>query len=302
MTLCGSPIAFADSSDSNDMGEASSPRKYVSPYYFGPNAFPIPDVLEKTSDKLKLTLALDYYNGGYTYLHPGNEAGGSPSITQGRKGNTTDIMLKANIPLWTSRANLSLWWVVNEWYDDGRHRGSMSGDAYVSIDMQLLEEGRRHPSWTLRAALKSASGGGYDIGRYYDSAGYFFDTYVGKSFRFGPATLRVCGGGGFLCWQTDNGEQNDAIQYAALAGLKIGNFDISETFSGYFGWQSQSYGKDVHDCPMSLKTKITWKIKQWEVFAMMQNGLMDYPFTQLQLGTSFSIDILRKKRKENSAK
>lgn len=62
---------------------------FVSPYYFGPNAFPIPDVLTKTSDKLKIELAGDYYWG---------------------KNYTTDIFLKTHIPLWTHRANLSLWY------------------------------------------------------------------------------------------------------------------------------------------------------------------------------------------------
>ena len=43
--------------------ESRSRPTFVSPYYFGPNAFPIPDVLTKTSDKLKIELAGDYYWG-----------------------------------------------------------------------------------------------------------------------------------------------------------------------------------------------------------------------------------------------
>lgn len=87
---------------------------------------------------------------------------------------TTDIFLKTHIPLWMHRANLSLWWPVIEWYDDTKNKGKMSGDVYLSIDMQLFEERRIVPSWTLRAALKTASGGGYEIDRYYDCPGYFF--------------------------------------------------------------------------------------------------------------------------------
>ncbi len=254
---------------------------YVSPYYFGPNAFPIPDILVKTSDKLKFSLAVDYFH--------------ATEIVSTK--NTTDIMLKAQVPLWTSRANLSLWWVVNEWYNDGKNHGTMSGDVYVSIDLQLLEERAKRPSWTLRAALKTASGGGYDLRRYYDSAGYFFDTYIGKTFKFGPVDLQLCGGGGFLCWQTDNGEQNDAIQFGALVGVKFGKFELSEAFNGYAGWQSKKYGKDARDCPMSFKTKLSYQIKQWEIFATMQNGVKDYPYNQFQIGTSFSLDILKRKKK-----
>ena len=199
--------------------ESRSSPTFVSPYYFGPNAFPIPDVLTKTSDKLKIELAGDYYCG---------------------KNYTTDIFLKTHIPLWTHRANLSLWWPVIEWYDDTKNKGKMSGDVYLSIDMQLFEERRIVPSWTLRAALKTASGGGCEIDRYYDCPGYFFDTYFGKTFQIASAVIQIFSGGGFLCWQTDNGRQNDAVQYGVLVGLRLGNFSISETFGGYNGWESNS--------------------------------------------------------------
>lgn len=67
----------------------------------------------------------------------------------------------------------------------------MSGDVYLSIDMQLFEERRIVPSWTLRAALKTASGGGYEIDRYYDCPGYFFDTYFGKTFQIASAVIQI---------------------------------------------------------------------------------------------------------------
>lgn len=106
--------------------------------------------------------------------------------------------------------------------------------------MQLFEERRIVPSWTLRAALKTASGGGCEIDRYYDCPGYFFDTYFGKTFQIASAVIQIFSGGGFLCWQTDNGRQNDAVQYGVLVGLRLGNFSISETFGGYNGWESNS--------------------------------------------------------------
>ena len=146
----------------------------------------------------------------------------------------------------------------------------MSGDVYLSIDMQLFEERRIVPSWTLRAALKTASGGGYEIDRYYDCPGYFFDTYLGKTFQIASAVIQIFSGGGFLCWQTDNGRQNDAVQYGVLVGLRWGKFSISETFGGYSGWESNSkkYGHLAHDCPMSLKTKLSYVISNWEIGAM----------------------------------
>lgn len=251
---------------------------FVSPYYFGPNAFPIPDILTHTNSQLKIELAGDYFPG--------------------KKHHTTDLFLKADIPLWTSRVNLSLWWPVIEWYEIQKNRGHLSGDVYLSINLQLLEESARRPSWTLRAAIKTASGGGYKIARYYDCPGYFFDTYIGKTFRFGNIDIQVCGGGGFLCWQTDKGKQNDAFQYGLLLGLNLSKFSISESFGGYSGWQS-TRGENahlVHDRPMSLKTKLAYDIdKHWEVNVMVQHGLRDYPYTQIHMGVAYNIAILRHK-------
>lgn len=257
--------------------ESPTTPPFVSPYYFGPNAFPVPDILTKTNDKLKIGIAYDYYLG--------------------KKSNTQDVMIKTNIPLWTRRANLSLWWPLYEWYNYDGKRGGMSGDVYVSIDLQLLEESKAKPNWTMRAALKTASGGGYQIGRYYDCPGYYFDTYFGKTFNLSHVKFQLCGGGGFLCWQTDNGQQNDAIQYGILIGASIGHLKIEETFGGYSGWQSnqKNIGHLVHDRPMTLKTDVTYSIKNWEMAIRFQHGLIDYPFTQIQLGINYSIDILNRK-------
>ncbi|MEI3498400.1 MAG: hypothetical protein V8Q80_07715 [Barnesiella intestinihominis] len=147
-----------------------------------------------------------------------------------------------------------------------------------------------------KSCSQNRFGGGYEIDRYYDCPGYFFDTYFGKTFQIASAVIQIFSGGGFLCWQTDNGRQNDAVQYGVLVGLRLGNFSISETFGGYSGWESNSkkYGHLAHDCPMSLKTKLSYVISNWEIGAMLQHGLSDYPYTQLRIGISYSIDILNR--------
>ncbi len=275
LSLAGSAFTPSEFPETTPMSKAT----FVSPYYFGPNAFPIPDILVCTNSQLKVELAGDYFYG--------------------KKSHTSDVFLKADIPLWTSRANLSLWWPVLEWYDDSTNKGHMSGDVYLSINMQLLEESARRPSWTLRAAIKTASGGGYEIARYYDCPGYFFDTYLGKTFRLGSIGIQICGGGGFLCWQTANGRQNDAVQYGLLIGLHHPKFSVSESFSGYCGWESSACDDRhlAHDRPMSLKTKIAYNINSHlEIDAMVQYGLMDYPYTQIRLGVAYSIDILPHKK------
>lgn len=269
----------------------------ISPYYFGPNALPIPDMLVKTSPDLRLEAAFDWYAGQ-------------------RGDQTYDVAIKANIPLWTPRANLSLWMQLYEWYDqtekslgylnvkpkyhDEAMSGSLVGDVYVSVDMQLFEEKRVMPGITLRAAIKTASGGGYREARYYDNPGYFFDATISKCVLLRRSDdLRLLGAvsGGFLCWQTADGRQNDAPMFGVQLGVQSRNFSITETFGGYWGWETGSCqdGELAHDRPMSLKTQASYRIGAWEILAQYQHGLQDYPYNQFRLGAAWHWDILRKK-------
>lgn len=276
----------------------------ISPYYFGPNAFAVPEMLDgRVQRELRVELAGDYFKGF-------------------RGDHTEDVSLKVNIPLWTERANLTVWMPVMEWYRNSdenmamcriqpehqakARKGSLMGDVFLSIDMQLLKERRYRPDWVMRAALKTASGGGFYLARYYDSPGYFFDTSLAKSFAVGKNKqwnhqLRAALSTGFLCWQTDNGRQNDAIQFGVMAKYENKYFSLSETFAGYSGWEHNvsNGGEKAHDRPVILKTDVIYHIKQFDIVAAYQYGLRDYPFHQLRLGLAYRWDILkmRKKRK-----
>ena len=272
----------------------------ISPYYFGPNAFAVPEMLDgRVQRELRVELAGDYFHG--------------------RRGDhTEDVSLKLNIPLWTDRANLSVWMPVMEWYRNSdeniqtcriqpehqakARKGSLMGDVYLSIDMQLLKERRYRPDWVLRAALKTASGGDFYLARYYDSPGYFFDTSVAKSFTVGKNKtwhhqLRAALSTGFLCWQTDNGRQNDAVQFGVMAKYENRHFSLSETFAGYSGWEhNASNGGDLaHDRPTVLRTDVVCHIKQFDIVAAYQYGLRDYPFHQVRLGLAYKWDVLKKR-------
>lgn len=272
----------------------------ISPYYFGPNAFPVPDMLDgRVSGDLRIELAGDYFHGK-------------------RGDHTEDAVLKVNIPLWTRRANLTVWMPVMEWYRNSdenisvcriedehkekAHKGSLSGDVFISTDMWLIQEkeGRPfRPDWTIRAAVKTASGGKYYHARYYDSPGYFFDTSLAKSFTLGHGTwnhrLRIVASTGFLCWQTDNGRQDDAVQYGVMLKWENRHFSLAQSLSGYNGWEhnASNGGSLAHDCPMVLKTNISYRIKAWEIVAAYQYGLRDYPYQQFRVGIAYNWDILK---------
>ena len=256
----------------------------VAPAYFGPNAFPVPMMVDASDfGAWHVELAGEGYRG-----FEGDLTGGP--------------FAKVGIPLYSDRVNLTLWMpvvefyhstearlascrVADEWHDKAMS-GHLGGDLYVSTDILLLRENGNIPSLSVRAALKTASGGRFECARYYDSPGYFFDATAGKTFALNEKKttwLQVSASTGFLCWQTDNGRQNDAVMYAAQLTLQLGRFTIGETWSGYSGWENAG------DHPMTLRTRIGARLGDFEPYVMCQYGLHDYPFHHLRLGVVYTI-------------
>lgn len=262
----------------------------IAPAYFGPNAFPVPEMLDgRVQKQLRAEIAGDGYLG-----------------FQGDK--TADAFARVFIPLFTDRVNLTVWMPVMEWYemtpermatcrvpDSLAHRGSGAGDAYFSTDIQILRDKKWTPDIALRAACKSASGGQYELARHYDCPGYFMDLSVGKSWYLGEkqeakgVELRVAGSAGFLCWQTDNGRQNDAVMYGLQLLIKSQYVSLRTTYSGYVGWENDG------DKPMIIKGRLSGHAKQFEPYVEYQYGIKDYPFHMLRVGLAYSLDILKRK-------
>lgn len=267
----------------------------IAPLYFGPNAFPVPDMLDgRTESKLRIELAGDGYWGTY-----------------GDK--TEDVFARVFIPLFTPRVNFTLWMPIMEWYSLSDERRTMcripdstlthgheAGDIYISTDIHVLTQKRFRPDICIRACVKTASGGGFARARYYDDPGYFFDATFGKSLYVGragasglpgdnlPVELRLAASAGFLCWQTDNGRQNDAVMYGVQLLVKHEYVSLRTSFTGYVGWEE--YG----DQPMVIKAQLSGHIRGFDPFVMYQYGIHDYPFHQLRVGLAYNFDILKK--------
>lgn len=265
----------------------------VAPAYFGPNAFPVPDMLDGTTSS---DLKVELYGDGFLC-----------SMTSVPTDDLTlDLFAKATIPLFTERVNLVVWMPVVEWFRSGPEvnrlrriqdpdrwiTGIDSGDAYVSTDILVMDERKRGCGMVLRAALKSASGNSFGTARMYDAPGYFFDLSVGRNIKEsadGKTVLRVALTAGFLCWQTGNGRQNDAVMYGALASLKTGPFKAEVNYGGYVGWEQKG------DRPMTLKTKLAWSFGRCSLNAMYQVGFIDWPFHQIRLGATYSFPLTLQK-------
>lgn len=272
----------------------------IGPAYFGPNAFPVPDMLDgRTSSELRLELYGDCFFGTTT-----------GSIADDITG---DLFAKVTIPLFTPKANLTVWMPIFEYfytsaevnrmrrlpepYDRTPLRGIDSGDLYVSADVRLLSQERHHLDITARAVLKTASANEFAKGRCYDAPGYFFDVAFGRGFQLGiDHNLRVALSGGFLCWQTDNGRQNDAVMYGALLAYTYKGFTIDTCFGGYVGWE------DDGDRPMTLKTNLSYRIGDLSLCVGHQVGFKDWPYHQIRVGATYAFDVLNGKNSKKNKK
>lgn len=254
-----------------------SEKTQVAPLWFGPNAFPVPEITDgRVKDRLSFELAGDYYKG---------------HLTDGQD-DTFDLFVRAWIPLFSPRVNLTLWMPVAEWWsydasvrtarhilsDPDADPGVGSGDVYVSLDIQLLTETERRPAVMIRSVLKTASANCFGYARDYDSAGYFFDATAAKGF----GRFRLSATTGFLCWQTGTGRQNDAVQYGLGAFYSGRYVNLAAQWGGYVGWERAG------DAPMSLRLRAGVRAGGFEPFILAQQGLHDYPFTQIRLGCAYN--------------
>lgn len=248
----------------------------VAPAFFGPNALPIIDISDGlTSSQLRVELAADGYFG-----YNGDR--------------TADLFARVRVPLFTRWANVTVWMPVYEWYSQADGTGSGAGDVYISTNVQVLhnewfkgERAKYIPQMTVRVGVKTASGEQFQRKRHFDSPGYFFDLAMGQTIPANQVSLRLAGSVGFLCWQTAEARQNDAVMYGLLAQLKHEYFSAQMEWSGYVGWER--YG----DAPMSLKVRAAGHIKGFEPYVQYQWGIKDYPFHQIRIGLAYNINILK---------
>ena len=261
-----------------------SEKTCIAPAFFGPNAFPVPEMNDGTiTGRIAVTAAYDFFRG---------------TAVSG-KDMTQDAFLRIDFPIIPKVAGLSVWMPVVEWWNYGEEareyrrlvkdkpRGYDSGDVYVSTDLRLLEEKGFLPSVVVRTVLKTASGNSYGSARYYDAPGYFVDLTAGKAVEVsGSLALRASASVGFLCWQTDRGRQNDAVQYGVMVKAILPHSWISAQIAGYSGWEH------CGDEPLTLNLNAVLLSDRCisPVFGF-QYGLRDWPFCQLRAGIRYNFTV-----------
>lgn len=255
----------------------------IAPAFFGPNAFQVPEMFSGTfSGNFSIELAGDFIVG---------------NLVEGQVDRTTDLAARIRIPLFSPRVNLSLWMPLTEWYtmspavmaarrigEGISPSGHELGPAFISVDMLLMKENpsTAKPEIGLRIALRTASEDkAFASARSYDCPGYFFDACVGKT--FGSFHLAVSTG--FLCWQTDNGRQNDAVIFGVSGSYTHNYFKFSAQYGGYWGWERHG------DFPRTLRARADFGPEKWSFRPMIawQHGFNDWPFDQYRIGVTYTL-------------
>ena len=292
---------------------AQNYKTYVSPAYFGPNTFQVPQMNSGARMEKNIVATLC---GDFIWGHTG------------KKDYTGDVYVELHLPLFTDRVNLSSWGALHEWYDQsadvleyrkvgatgakteaagaagtgagsgtgtgagtgatgtatGAARGHQSGPLFISTDITVLKEKKFCPSMLIRAGLRTASeNDAFPIRRGYDSAGYFFDLALGKS--FGPVSIAASTG--FLCWQTGDGEQNDAVMFGGKISYNHEFVRAGLQYGGYWGWRKDGVFPRVMYLDMDFGPR-KWYVKPYLLY---QHGFHDWPFDLFRAGIKIDIDI-----------
>lgn len=254
----------------------------MSPGYFGPNAFPIPEI---NQGKIKTNLEVESALEGHFNSHE----------------HTLNIYNKLFIPIEKNKIGIILTMVPIEYYAhdtvirDQRFsrnyegKGFASGDLYIGTQIQLLRDYRGWPDVLLGINIRTASGNEFGSARFPDSPGYYFNLSLGKSFaikNFFFNTLRLYSDFGFYAWQTNLEAhfQNDAFLYGGGIQLNSKAFAITNEVGGLYGYLNNG------DRPIVYRFRLqTVSLKAINFSLQFENGFHDYNFRSLRFSVFYQI-------------
>ncbi|MDL2244702.1 hypothetical protein LJC54_04280 [Parabacteroides sp. OttesenSCG-928-J18] len=246
-----------------------------SPRYFGPNAFPLP---EMRSGKVPTRYEVEV-RGEYHYY-------------SGDK--TTNGYARALLPFVKGRAGVEVslrfleeYEMTPETRDERFAVGTKSpitchGDVIISSFFQVLTS-EKWLDAMVTINLKSASGGRLCDARYTDAAAYWFDVNLGKDLvkaTPGGFSLRIQALFGFYCWMTNDlvHRQNDAIAYGGGLTAKYRPVTLSTELVGFDGY------KENGDSPMQWRNNLRFEYKKNILSLRYDKGFRDKLYDTLSVG------------------
>ena len=245
-----------------------------SPRYFGPNAFPIPDL---RGGRLYNRFELEF-RGDYHYF----------------KGDQThNIFGRLFIPAAEGQAGIEASFIFYEYYNmtqetvEERHAAGQSwkdgarGDLVITAFFQLFKN-NKIADLVFEASFKTASGTRLSDARYTDAAAYWMDLNAGFNlFKSADSKsfIRFQGLAGFYCWMTNSivHRQNDAYLFAAGLNGTLKKLSIQGDIAGFRGY------RDNGDRPTILRTKLNYEFKNNILSVRYKHGFHDYLYDTYSL-------------------
>ena len=246
-----------------------------SPRYFGPNAFPIPEMRDgQVSERYEVEVRGEYhyYTGDKTW----------------------DIVGRALLPFFRGRAGIEVNWCFKEKYKmtpetrderfavDTESPIKYNGDIVISSFFQVLKS-EKWVDATISANIKTASGGRLCDARFTDAASYWFDVNVGRNLwksADGKASIRMQALAGFYCWMTNDmvHRQNDAISYGVGFTGKYRGFTLATNLAGFYGYENNG------DRPIHWRNNLRYEIKKNIISFRYTHGMKDNLYETYSLG------------------
>jgi hypothetical protein len=262
---------------------------HYSTRYFGPNANPVPQFSDATIPQYAtIEMSANYFYGFWG-------------------DHTYNGFFCAELPFISNRLSLKVWTTFAEYFETpfrvALYRNVVNeqqqgiapiGDVYVQTRMSILAEREWRPAVILNITLKTASTTAEDFAarRYFDTPGYYFDVEIGKSLHFNSRILkelRLAVDMGFLCWETTESTQNDAV----MGGVKIIAANpllrLESSLGGYKGWMNDG------DSPLVFTSRLMTVATLVAYFFEYRYGMRNFSYHHFQAGIQIPVKILTPK-------
>jgi hypothetical protein len=275
----------------------AQPKVNYAPAWFGPNANPVPAFnAALIPAKTELNVMSDFYFG--------------------YGDNTLNTRIEIEVPLISEFVSVKLWNTPFEYFNVtpamaanrsmADRTGFATGDYYFQTRIKILNQQKRKFDLVCNATMKTASGNQFENRRYFNTAGYYFDLELGKSFQKNSekTNIRIAANLGFMSWITSVHTQDDALLYGIQFIFSGKKWESQTSFSGYWGWMHThpKYGPEFGDAPMIASTRLKLNLEKTSYFCQYQYGISDFPYHQIRLGVNFRIDKLTPSFHNQSAK
>jgi hypothetical protein len=253
-------------------------QKYMiySPGYMGPNALPVPSMANGGID------SVDY-------------VGASGSFFFSKGDNTQGIRFSGNYCLVKDLISFDASWIPVEWFQlsdeikDKRHvywpnyyAKKANGDVLLNMNVRVLKKWDKYVQLAFRIGYRFPSSDVAEVAaaRYTDAPGYFFDFSAGKTLS-PDKRWKLSGMMGFYVWQLNDYGQNDAFLFGAGLEYNSNKWHWQLNGRGYTGWLGNG------DFPVVVSSSLEKQLKVFGFFLNLQQGLHDFDYTGVEIGTKY---------------